>query len=98
MSTVPASLLASAPLATASPDARAASATGGIDPPPSAGPDPSAAPAPLEPIAAAACARKVIRVFCETVGVRCYVNFGSSKCCMMPENNVTMRIIAGPVV
>ena len=70
MSTVPASILASAPLAAASPDARAASATGGIDPPPSAGPDPSAAPAPREPIAAAACARKVIRVFCEAVPER----------------------------
>ena len=51
MSDVPALLLASATLATASPDARAASATGGIDPPPSAGPDPSAPPAPREPIA-----------------------------------------------
>ena len=66
MSTVPALSLASAPLATASPDARAASATGGIDPPPSAGPDPSAPPAPREPIANPACARKVIRIFCES--------------------------------
>ena len=74
MSTVPALLLASAPLAAASPDARAAAAAGAIDPPPSAGSVPSAAPTPREPIAAAACARKVIRVYCETVGVRCYVD------------------------
>ena len=58
MSTVPASLLASAPLATASPDARAASATGGIDPPPSAGPDPSAPRLPDEPVALRTRARK----------------------------------------
>ena len=70
MSTVPASLLASAPLAAASPDARAASAMGGIDPPPSSDPVPSAAPAPLESIASPEGARKVIRVFCETANER----------------------------
>ena len=50
--------LAGAPTRPASPDARAASAMGAIDPPPSAGPDPSAPRPSDEPVAHRTRARK----------------------------------------
>ena len=51
------SLLLMAPLSGGPPAALAASATGGVDPPPCSGPAPTPAPAPLVPFALPECTR-----------------------------------------